>query len=89
MKALENVSVVGVLDRAISLGAPRQGPVVEDVISMYASDPSKAPRIASYAIAIGQRDVKVEDIVAVAKQLNEFNKGKEIPPRTICIGLRE
>jgi pyruvate ferredoxin oxidoreductase alpha subunit len=89
MKALENVAVVGVLDRAISLGAPRQGPVVSDVVSMYASDPSKAPKVASYAIAIGQRDVRVEDLVAVAKQLNEFAKGKEIPNRTICVGLRE
>ncbi len=89
MKALENVAVVGVLDRAVSLGAPRQGPVVSDVALTYASDPSKAPRIVSYTIGIGQRDVRVEDLVNVAKQLAEFSKGKEIPNRTIYVGLRE
>ncbi|ALU11715.1 pyruvate flavodoxin/ferredoxin oxidoreductase domain-containing protein [Ignicoccus islandicus DSM 13165] len=88
-KALENVSVVGVLDRAFSLGAPRQGPVSLDVMSMYASDPSCAPKLASYTIGIGQRDVRVEDLVAVAKQLKEFSEGKQVPDKTIPIGLRE
>jgi len=88
-KLLDNVSVVGVLDRAMSLGAPRQGPVALDVMAMYASDPQNAPKMASYTIGIGQRDVRVEDILTVIDQLLEFAKGKEVPEKTVPIGLRE
>jgi pyruvate ferredoxin oxidoreductase alpha subunit len=87
-KALEGVSVVGVLDRAMSLGAPLQGPVSLDMGTLIATR-MPGVKLASFTIGIGQRDVRVEDLVNVAKMLDEFAKGKEIPDKTIPIGLRE
>lgn len=87
-KLLEGVSVVGVLDRAMALGGPMQGPVALDVGTLIAT---RVPgvKLASFTIGIGQRDVRVEDLVKVAEMLDEFAKGKEIPAKTIPIGLRE
>ncbi len=82
LRNLLSDKVIGVLDRALSLGAPL-GPVAMETRSSVEHN-----KVVSYAIGIGQREVRLEDLFNVIKQLDNISKGAQVPDKVIPVGLR-
>ncbi len=87
VEMLSNVSAVGVVDKAISFGAPVEGPVFNEVAgAFYSSD--HRPVLASFIAGIGQRTVLVDDFVSMFKKLQEYAKTGRGPGESIYVGVR-
>ncbi len=86
VKALKNVKVVGVMDRADGVNA-FGGPVFMEVrAALYES--VKKPDVYSFVYGLGGRDVKPVDIERVFQMIMDADKGKKID-RLNYIGVRE
>jgi len=86
VKALKNVRVVGVMDRADGVNA-YGGPVFMEVrAALYEEE--KKPDVYSFVYGLGGRDVKPVDIERVFQMIMEADKGKRID-RLNYIGVRE
>ena len=86
VKALKNVRVVGVMDRADGVNA-YGGPVFMEVrAALYEEE--KKPGVYSFVYGLGGRDVKPVDIERVFQMIMDADKGKKID-RLNYIGVRE
>jgi pyruvate ferredoxin oxidoreductase alpha subunit len=65
-KAVQNVKVLAVLDRAVSFGGPG-GPLASEVRSALYHE-SERPVVLDYLIGLGGRDMMVEDFIAIAEK---------------------
>ncbi len=85
-KALENIKVVGIMDRADSVNAI-SGPLYPEICtSLYDSD--KKPLLVDYIYGLGGREVREEDIQLVFSELfNILKTGKTYNLK--YIGVRE
>ena len=84
---LRNVPVVGVLDRALSIGAPG-GPLYEDVRAAF-YESSERPLIADYAYGLGGRDASLELIGDVFKSLQKARSRGSFDEEVNYMGVRE
>jgi len=85
-KAIENIKVIGVMDRADCLNS-FCGPLYTEICtSLYESN--KKPILANFIYGLGGREVKEEDIEAIFEDLFKIDReGKTIT--TKYIGVRE
>ncbi|ALL00318.1 Pyruvate:ferredoxin oxidoreductase, alpha subunit [Pyrodictium delaneyi] len=86
-KALENVAAVGVLDRAVSFGAPLEGPLFLDVASTLAVRGMVKP-MASFVHGLGGRDIFVREVMEMFKKLQEMARSGRSETRTLFYGVR-
>ncbi|HID41427.1 MAG TPA: ferredoxin oxidoreductase, partial [Pyrodictium sp.] len=86
-KALESVAAVGVLDRAVSFGAPLEGPLFLDVASTLAVRGMAKP-MASFVHGLGGRDIFVREVMDMFKKLQEMARSGRSETRTLFYGVR-
>ncbi len=87
-KYLSKVPIVGILDRAISYGAPYGGPAYTDIASVFYHERER-PMLVNFIIGIGQRTILPDDIKFIAKKLKEYLERKHVPHKPIFVGVRE
>ncbi|MDK6029473.1 ferredoxin oxidoreductase [Ignisphaera sp. 4213-co] len=88
LKIIKNLEALIVIDRAISFGAPVEGTVALEAMSIAFKKGVDIP-IHSYIASIGQRAVTEEDIVAIVKNsMNLLEKGVRITDKSIYWGVR-
>ncbi len=85
-RAIGKVKVLGVVDRAVSVGGP-PGPVCSEVKSAF-YDRQERPQIASYIVGLGGRDVPIDDYDAIFDELFAIHKGSAVG-EPVIVGLRE
>ncbi len=85
--ALKNVKAVAILDKADGLNAVG-GPLFTDTTSSLLVNNVTAPKAVSYIYGIGGRDVRVEDIETVYKDLEEVVKTGEVTDPYRHLGVR-
>ncbi|HUU00661.1 MAG TPA: pyruvate ferredoxin oxidoreductase [Myxococcota bacterium] len=85
-RAIGKVKVLGVADRAVSVGGP-PGPVCSEVKSAF-YDRQEQPQIASFIVGLGGRDVPIEDFDAIFDELFAIHKGAAVR-EPVIVGLRE
>ena len=83
-KTLGNVECVGVVDRAISYGAPYEGPVFNEVYPVLSDD----KQLVSFIAGIGQRHVLIDDMIKMFLKLERVARGEEVPPSSIYVGVK-
>jgi len=88
LQALSNVQAVGIIDKAISFGAPVAGPVFNEFAGAYYSRDDK-PLLVSFIAGIGQRAVFVNDFLKMFEKLDEVVKTGRAPQESIYIGVRK
>ncbi len=86
VKATAGVDTVLVIDRAISYGAPVQGPLANEINSLYHSRGIDT-RVVSVVAGIGQRTFKDDDALYMYKLAIESRKA--LPEETIFYGVRK
>jgi pyruvate ferredoxin oxidoreductase alpha subunit len=87
-KALSNAKAVGIIDKAISYGAPQEGPVFNEFAGAFYSRDEK-PLLVSFIAGIGQRAVFIKDFLDMFKKLDEVTKTGRAPLESIYIGVRK
>jgi pyruvate ferredoxin oxidoreductase alpha subunit len=87
IKQLQNVEVVGVLDRSLSFGA-QGGPIFSDVRNAF-YDESTKPYLINYIYGLGGRDMTVDLIGDIYKNLQKTPKTDLIKKPIQFVGLRE
>ena len=87
VETLRGVPVVGVLDRALSIGAPG-GPLYEEVRTAFYED-SDRPLIADYIYGLGGRDASLELVGNVFKSLQRARSRGKIEEKINYMGVRE
>ena len=85
--ALKNVKAVAVLDKADGLNAVG-GPLFTDTTSAMLVNNITSPKAVSYIYGIGGRDVRVEDIEAVYKDLQEVANEDKVTDVYRYLGLK-
>jgi len=87
LTALDNVSAIAVLDRAISPGAP-YGPLCSDIIStLYKYDREMC--INNFIYGLGGRDISPREMESVMRDTARNAKEKKIEESVTYIGVRE
>lgn len=87
-KIIEDLKVLIVIDRAISFGAPIEGPVAMEISALAYRESIDIP-IYSYIASIGQRTTTEEDIMGIVREaVNLYESGKRVP-ESIYWGVRE
>lgn len=86
IRAVGDVSVLGVIDRAVSVGGP-PGPVCSEVKGAFYGQPLQ-PQVASFIVGLGGRDVPIDDYDAIFDELLAINKGAAVR-EPVIVGLRE
>ncbi len=87
VKAVEGVKAVAVVDRAVSPGAPIEGPVAIEVATALKSRGLNTPVI-SVVHGLGQRTVFSRDIAELIRMLST-SEPMEMARSTIYMGVRE
>jgi len=86
VKALSNIKVVGILDRAESFST-MGGPLFNDIKSaLY--DSKERPLITNYIYGLGGRDIFPEDIKNIFKELVDINKTGKVKSLINYVGVR-
>ncbi len=86
-KALKNVKVVAVMDRAEGFSAVG-GPVFAEVRSaLYGIE--NAPKVVNYIYGLGGRDTRVQDIEKVFEEISGTEKVSEVAPLYRYLAVRE
>lgn len=85
LKATENVDTVMVIDKAISYGAPIQGPLANEIAGLYMSR-NIDKNVISVVAGIGQRRIEDDDVFKLFRIALE-NRGRRVP-ETIFYGVR-
>lgn len=85
--ALKNVKAVAILDKADGLNAVG-GPLFTDTTSSLLVNNITSPKAVSYIYGIGGRDVRVEDIESVYKDLQEVAKEEKVTDVYRYLGLK-
>jgi len=87
LTALDKVSAIAVLDRAISPGAP-YGPLCSDIIStLYKYDREMC--INNFIYGLGGRDISPREMESVMRDTARNAKEKKIEESVTYIGVRE
>lgn len=86
-EALKNVKAVAVLDKADGLNGVG-GPLFTDVTSAMVVNGVVSPKVVNYIYGIGGRDVKVEDIEKVYKDLVEISESEKVEDPYRYLGLK-
>jgi len=85
-RAIGKVPVLGVMDRALSIGGPL-GPVASEIKSaLYQGD--HRPKIVEFVAGLGGRDVTVQDFGKMFDTLQHTRETGQVP-KPAFIGLRE
>jgi len=87
IKAVGDIPVVGVLDKAASFGAPG-GPLYEEVRTAF-YDKAKRPLIADYIYGLGGRDASPSLIRDIYRNLEEIRSRGEVTEKVSYMGVRE
>lgn len=87
-KALKNVKVVAVFDRAVSFGAAG-GPLYLEVRSALMNTPAQAPKSISCIYGLGGRDIFPEDFENVFALAEKVKNGTAPDSQVNFIGVRE
>ncbi len=87
-KALSHLKAVAVLDRSTGMNA-YTGPVCTEVTSSLYTHSDKKPKIVNYIYGLGGRDIFVEDIENVYKDLEKVATTGKIENLINYIGVRE
>ncbi|MCW3978820.1 MAG: pyruvate ferredoxin oxidoreductase [Candidatus Bathyarchaeota archaeon] len=87
VKTVGDAPVLGVLDKAVSFGAPG-GPLYEEVKSVF-YDEAKKPFIADFIHGLGGRDTSPSMIRGVYESLLEIKKKGEVSEKVSLVGVRE
>ncbi len=85
--ALKNVKAVAILDKADGLNGVG-GPLFTDTTSAMLINKVTAPKAISYIYGIGGRDVRVEDIESVYKDLQEVANQENVTDTYRYLGLK-
>ena len=85
LRATENVDAVLVIDKAISYGAPIQGPLANEIAGLYMSR-GIDKNVVSVVAGIGQRRIEDEDVFKLFRLALE-SRGRRVPG-TIFYGVR-
>ena len=85
--ALKNVKAVAILDKADGLNGIG-GPLFTDTTSAMLVNGVTAPKAVSYVYGIGGRDVRVEDIESVYKDLQKVATASEVKDPYRYLGLK-
>ncbi len=86
-EALKNLKAVAVMDRAESFST-NGGPVFGDIRSVL-YDIKADVEVINYIYGLGGRDIKVEEIESVYRDLERIVKGGEVERRINYLGVRE
>jgi pyruvate ferredoxin oxidoreductase alpha subunit len=86
VKTVGDLPVLGVLDKAVSFGAPG-GPLYEEVLSVFYDEENK-PLIADYIHGLGGRDTSPAMIKGIYENLMEIKKKGTVPERVSFVGAR-
>ena len=85
-KALSNVKVVGIMDRAEGLSS-QGGPLGADVkAALY--DEGITPKAVNFIYGLGGRDVKGENIIEVFNKLEEVDKADKVDSKYCYLSVR-
>ena len=87
IEAVGDASVVGVLDKSASFGAPGS-PLYEEVKTAFYDEPDR-PLIADYVYGLGGRDASPELIRKVFSSLKEVHSKGKVAERVCHMGVRE
>jgi pyruvate ferredoxin oxidoreductase alpha subunit len=81
-EAAEHLKALGIMDRAISFGT--KGALYSDITSAFSAS-EKIPRFNNYIYGLGGRDITIDQIKGILKELEE----KSLSQETRYIGVRE
>jgi pyruvate ferredoxin oxidoreductase alpha subunit len=87
IKVAGEVSVLGVLDKAASFGAPG-GPIYEEVKTAF-YDEARRPLIADYIHGLGGRDTNPNQIRSIFKSLLEIGREGNVADKVSYVGVRQ
>lgn len=87
VETLKSIPVIGVLDRAISFGAPN-GPLCEEVKTALFEEKNR-PLIANYIHGLGGRDTSPMMIEEIFHSLERIKSRGRVEPMIEYIGVRE
>jgi len=86
-QALKNAKAVAILDRSVSFGA-EGGPIFLEIRSALFEEAKRVP-VVNYIYGLGGRDIGIDEIKAVYKNLERIADGKKIEKLVGYLGLRE
>lgn len=86
-EALRSVKAVAVLDRSVSFGA-QGGPIFLEIRSAL-FDETKPPAVVNYIYGLGGRDIGIDEIKRVYKNLERIAQTKKVEELVGYLGLRE
>jgi len=86
-QALKNAKAVAILDRSVSFGA-QGGPIFLEIRSALFEEAKRVP-VVNYIYGLGGRDIGIDEIKAVYKNLERIADGKKIEKLVGYLGLRE
>ena len=85
---LKDLKTLIVIDRAISFGAPIEGPIAMEISALAYRESIDIP-IYSYIASVGQRTTTEEDIIGIVKDaISLFERGKRVT-KSIYGGVRQ
>ena len=87
-KALSNLKAIAIFDRSAGINA-YTGPVYTEITSAVYTCSGKKPKILNYVYGLGGRDIFVEDIENVYKNLEKVAKTGKVENLINYIGVRE
>ncbi len=87
IKAIGKVPVLGVMEKAVSFGAPG-GPLYEEIRTVF-YDAEKKPLIADYIHGLGGRDTSPDMIRSIFKSLLKVKEKGEVDHQVNFVGVRE
>jgi pyruvate ferredoxin oxidoreductase alpha subunit len=85
-KAIGDVSVLGVMEKCISFGAPAS-PLMEEIMTAYYHD-KKKPMMANYVVGLGGRDVSPDMIREAYTSMQKIKKTGKVEKLMSYIGVR-
>jgi pyruvate ferredoxin oxidoreductase alpha subunit len=85
-KAIGNLPVLGVMEKAISFGAPAS-PIMQEIMTAYYHD-EKKPKMANYVVGLGGRDVSPSMIREAYDSLLKIRETGKIEKTMNYIGVR-
>ncbi len=87
--ALRKFKVVAVLDNDFSFGSAHYGGIVFQEVRSALYDLSERPKVVNYLIGLGGREITVDTMRAICKQVDEIAKTGVVKETVQWVGLRE
>ncbi|MEM0265288.1 MAG: transketolase C-terminal domain-containing protein [Candidatus Methanomethylicaceae archaeon] len=89
VNVLKKFKVVAVLDMDFSFGSPYAGGIIFQEVRSALYDLSERPKVVNYLIGLGGREVTVEVMRSIAKEVYDIAKTGEVKQLVKWVGLRE